>query len=131
MKRSVSIFLSLTLTFAAFSQSWTRPEDATKHVGDVVKVVGFVKDIITATDEQGSQTFLKLAGKDSTHSLTLVFQSGTRLRSQEALESAYLHRYVQVQGRVDTYKGKPRINLQSEKQITIAKEADLMELEPQ
>ena len=123
MKKVFTFIVAATFSFTMFSQNWIRPEEATKHKGDTVSVIGFVTHVKYVIHKKGSRTLITLMTKDSKQPLTLLVCSPDRAKFLEAPETTYLNQYVQVSGLIEIYKGKPQIILHSEKQISIARES--------
>src|SRR6266496_4628255 len=115
MKKFFLIVVTAIFSFTVFSQTWIRPEEATKHKGDTVNLIGFVTNIKYATYKKDSSMFISLMTKNSKQSLTLLVCRSDRVKFAEAPEITYLNQYVQVNGLVEIYKGKPQIILHSKK----------------
>lgn len=122
MKKALFILVAAISSFTAFSQTWIRVEEATKHKGHVINLVGLVTHVQPITNKQCYITLNGLSGKDSSHSLILVVKSPDRSGFKESLKKSYLNQYVQINGKVDIYKGKPQIVISNVSQISIARE---------
>ena len=117
------LVLFIFLSANSFSQTWTSPAGIAKHNGDTVSFIGFVTSARYFADAKDALTVINIGGKRSAQLLTLVVRGDDRLNCRNAPETAYTDRYVQVVGKVQMYKGKPRIILHHEKQISIVTEA--------
>ena len=117
--------LTCVVTFfslAAFSQTWIQPETAEKQKGNMVIVMGFVTDVTYVTDAKSYTALFQLNEKDSNKSLLVIFRSSVQPKFTKA-ETPLLHQYVEVKGKVEMYKGKSQIIVQSENEIAIVKES--------
>ena len=124
MKKILSFILAAFFSSITFSQTWTRPCEAAKHVGDSIIIIGFVTNVQRLTDRKEVQRWSPLAINNEIE-LTLLIPGADRQNFTQTPETAYLNQYVQVTGRVLVYKGKTQIILYSEKQISIARDAML------
>jgi hypothetical protein len=106
----------------AFSQTWTSPAGVVKHKGDSVSFIGYVTSARYFADSRDAPTLINIGGKNSDQLLTLVVRGNDRSNFRIAPETAYTEKYIQVIGKVQIYKGKPRIILHHEKQISIITE---------
>lgn len=125
MKKAISFTLAAFFSGITFSQTWTRPCDAAKHVGDSVIIIGFVTNVQRLTAGKEAPTLVTIGDKDKIELVTLFIPGAHRQNFRRNPETAYLNEYVQVTGRVMLYKGKTQIILYSEKQISIARDAML------
>ena len=124
MKKILSFILAAFFSYTTFSQTWTRPCEAAKHVGDSIIIIGFVTNVQRLTDRKEAPTLVTIGDKHEIE-LTLLIPGADRQNFTQTPETAYLNQYVQVTGRVLLYKGKTQITLYSEKQISIARDAML------
>ena len=125
MKKTFSFFLAAFFSSIAFSQTWTRPSEAAKHIGDSIIIVGFVTNVQRLTDRKEAPTLVTIGDKNKIELLTLLIPGADRQHFTHTPETAYLNEYVQVTGRVLLYQGKMQIILYSERQISIARDAML------
>ena len=123
MKKAFTFVVAAIFSLTVFSQNWIRPEEAIKHKGDTVSLIGFVTNVKYITHKKDSRTQIILMTKDSKQPLTLLVCSSDRAKFLETPEITYLNQYVQVNGLIEIYKGKPLIILHNEKQISIARES--------
>ena len=124
MKTIFSLILAAFFSPMTFSQTWTRPGEAAKHIGDSIIIIGFVTNVQRLTDRKEAPTLVTIGDKNEIE-LTLLIPGADRQNFTQTPETAYLNQYVQVTGRVVLYKGKTQITLYSEKQISIARDAML------
>lgn len=122
MKTFFLLFVAETLSFNAISQTWIKVEEAAKHKGQVINLVGLVSHVQHVKDRQRYITLTGLGGKNSNHSLTLIVKDPVYPTGEETLDTSYLNQYVQVSGRIKMYKGKPQIVISKENQILITRE---------
>jgi hypothetical protein len=125
MKKAISFTLAAFFSCITFSQTWTRPGDAAKHVGDSIIIIGFVTDVHRLTNGKEAPILVTIGDKDKIELVTLFIPGADRQNFTRTPETAYLNEYVQVTGRVMLNKGKTQIILYSEKQISIARDAML------
>jgi hypothetical protein len=125
MKKTLSFILAAFFSSITFSQTWTRPGEAVKHIGDSIIIIGFVTNVQRLTDRKDSPTLVTIGDKNKIELLTLLIPGADRQNFTHTPVTAYLNEYVQVTGRVLLYKGKTQITLYSEKQISIARDAML------
>ena len=123
MKKTFTFVIAAIFSLTVFSQNWIRPEEAIKHKGDTVSLVGFVTHVKYVTHKKNSRTLITLMTKDSKQPLTLLVCSPDRAKFLEAREITYLNQYVKVNGLIEVYKGKSQIILHNIKQISIARES--------
>ena len=115
--------LFIFLSTKSFSQTWTSPARVAKHNGDSVRLVGYVTGARYFADDKDAPTLINIGGKNSDQLLTLIVSGNDRSNFRNLPETAYTEKYIQVVGKVQMYKGKPRIVLHHEKQISIVMEA--------
>jgi hypothetical protein len=125
MKKIFSFILAAFFSSMTFSQTWTRPGEASKHIGDSIIIIGFVTNVQRLTDRKEAPTLVTIGDKNEIELLILLIPGADRQNFTQTPETAYLNQYVQVTGRVLLYKGKTQITLYSEKQISIARDAML------
>jgi len=125
MKKIFSFILAAFFSSITFSQTWTRPGEAAKHIGDSIIIIGFVTKVQHLTGRKEAPTLVTIGDKNEIEPLTLLVPGADRQNFTQTPETAYLNQYVQVTGRVLLYKGKTQITLYSEKQISIARDAML------
>ena len=118
----ISLVFFIFLSTNAFSQTWTSPTGVVKHKGDSVSLIGYVTSARYFADSRDAPTLIIIGGKNSDQLLTLVVRGSDRSNFRNAPETAYTEKYVQVMGKVQIYRGKPRIILHHEKQISIVTE---------
>ena len=121
--RGITLILFIIFSSKAFSQTWTSPSAVAKHNGESVSLIGFVTSARYFADAKDAPTLINIGGKNSDQLLTLVVKGYDRPNFKNAPETEYTDKYIQVTGKVEMYKGKPRIILHNEKQISIVEEA--------
>lgn len=122
MKKALFILLVLTLSVQAFSQKWTRAQDAQKYIGSAMNIVGVITNINYVKDSSGYTVFMKMDAKDFSRPLTLVLQTPKQPRLA-SIKTVYLDQYVHVKGRIDLYKGNTQIKIYNASQLSVVKEA--------
>ncbi len=117
MKSTTTLLLATVYHLVLFSQTWTNPREASKHVGSTVNLIGFVSNVKYVAHTKLSRMLIEVDDKGSTQFLTLLISKTDRLKFKEDPQSLYLNRYVQLKGKVETFKGKPGIILINKSQI--------------
>ena len=125
MKKLFSFILAAFFSSIAFPQTWTRPGEAAKHIGDSIIIIGFVTNVQRLAHGREAPILVTIGDKDDNERLTLLIPGADRQNFSRTPETAYLNQYVQVTGRVLIFNGKTQITLYSEKQILIARDAML------
>lgn len=123
MKTILSFLIATVLSFTAFAQNKSLPKKPLDQNGDAVNLFGFVTKTTYLADLKDSPILMNLSGKDFTQPVTLIVRSTDRHKFKESPETAFLNQYVQVKGKIEMYKGKPQIILQSGQQISILRES--------
>lgn len=115
---------AVTFSITVFCQTWIRPEEAAKHRGDTVNVIGLVTNVENLNDGQGCSMLLSLMTQKSNKPLRIVICDGHREEFAQRSQAKYLNQYVQVNGVVENHRRRnPQIILHSEQQISIVREA--------
>lgn len=123
MKTILSFLFASVLFLSTIAQNKQQSKKVLNQNGDIVNLFGFITKVNYPADLIGSPTVMNFSGKDSTQSVTLIVWNKDRYKFKEAPETAYLNQYVQVKGKIETYKGKSQITLYSEQQISILRES--------
>ena len=109
------------ISLHTFSQTEIKAVDASKHVGDSVKVCSIVaggKYLVTSTDKL---TLLDFGGRYPGNPLTIVIHDDVRRQLGIAPEQAYKGRTICVKGKIELYKGKPELIIKNKSQIVSVK----------
>jgi hypothetical protein len=101
MKYTAISILLVLCSIPLFSQSWTRPADAAKHLGDTVNLFGFISNIKFAHDGQHTLIVGIPSSKDSSRFLSLILSKTAGKEYVEDLKTTYLNQYVLVRGMVE------------------------------
>ena len=120
MKHTLTVFIAMLTCLATFSQSWSRPEEILKHEGDTVNLVGYVSKVDYLPGSKIARMFIRL-NKPNAGGYFSVMVNSSILNQETA--STYLHQYVHIKGKVETYKRKPHIMINNKNQISIARES--------
>ena len=104
---------------AGYAQVSIKLEDINKHVGDSVTVCGKVFGGIFLEKSKNTPTFLNVGDAYPANPLTIVIWGDLRKEFTEKPEEFYKGREVCVTGKVELYKGKPEIILNSRNQLTV------------
>lgn len=121
MKRTVCILLPALLSFTAFSQTWIRVEDVTKHKGHTINLVGIVTYVNYVTDKL---SYITLSGfsEEEPLSIKLIVKNADRSGINQITETSYLNQYLQVNGKIEMYRSKPQIVISGKSQISVVLE---------
>ena len=94
-------------------------EQAAEHVGEVASVCGKVARPTYAGRSRGRPTFLNLDEPYPDHIFTIVIWGENRGRFREAPELLYRDKRICVTGEIETYRGKPQIEVEEPGQIAV------------
>jgi hypothetical protein len=122
MRQAAIFFVFMLLSSSSFSQNWIHPADVLKHRGKIVNFIGLVTHTEHFTSKKESFVLIYIGGNDSSEAIRLLVPKADRPNFKVDPETIYLGQYVQVRGKVESYKGKPQIIIQNDKQIAIARE---------
>ena len=126
--------LSLVLVLSACGTPATSPDSETRatspassisaqqaslYVGETTTVCGTVVDSRYAKSSRGSPTFLNFDGTYPRHVFTVVIWENSRRNFPSKPESHYRNKRVCASGTIDTYGGKPQIEVRSNSQLQI------------
>ncbi len=92
-------------------------EQAAEHVGEVATVCGKVASATYASRSRGRPTFLNLDKPYPDHISTIVIWGENRGEFSEAPERVYREKRICVTGEIETYRGKPQIEVEEPGQI--------------
>ena len=116
MKFIVALVFSF-ISLSAFSQKEVSINDLSGHVGDSV--------VVTSTVYGGrflsgnSLTLLNMGAAYPNQLLTVVIRGDDRTKFDEAPETLFHGKDIQVKGKVEMYNGKPQIVVTTKEQIDI------------
>lgn len=113
MKKILSFILAAFFSSITFSQTWTRPCEAAKHVGDSIIIIGFVTNVQRLADRKETPTLVTIGDKNKIELLTLLIPDADRENFTHTPETAYLNEYVQVTGHVLLYNTPLRDRLRN------------------
>ena len=94
-------------------------EQAAEHDGEVATVCGEVASATYAARSRGRPTFLNLDEPYPDHIFTIVIWGENRGRFREAPELLYRDKRICVTGEIETYRGKPQIEVEEPGQIAV------------
>ena len=122
MKKILFSITALIFSLSAFSQNWIRLEEAQKHIGDTLNMIGLVTKVESLKGPHGYTIKIRLNGENPDHAMTLISSSSV-LQQYADYEIAFLNQYVQVKGIIEISKGKPLIKVNSARQLAIIRVA--------
>jgi len=94
-------------------------KNAFNFIGQTAIICGPIVDGRYASSSNGQPTFLNFDYPYPNHTFTVVVWGNKRQNFGTAPELKYMSRNVCVEGYVDSYKGKPQIEVSSELMISI------------
>lgn len=116
-----ALFLSLSVVAPAAAQD--APEipitEAMRHVGETVTVCGRVASAAHFANVNGRPTFLNLDRPYPDQLFTVVIWGQSRSRFDTPPERLYDGKLICVSGEIETYKGRPQIEVKSPEQIAL------------
>ena len=120
MKR-ITILFAATIIFSsiAFCQTEIKLEEIGKHIGDSVKVCTKIYGGIYLERSKGTPTFLNAGGSYPNNPLTLVIWSDVRKEFADKPEEFFKGKMVCIVGKMELFKDKPQIVIQSKSQIIL------------
>ena len=105
------------VTLSVFAQQEIKIEDASKHIGDSVRICSKIFGGKYLETAKGSPTFLNFGGAYPNAPVTIVIWENVRKEFKKIPEEYYVGKIVCVTGRVELFKDKPEIVLRGENQI--------------
>ncbi len=117
MKKPVVLFLFGLFALAASAQQRLPVEEAAKHEGDSVTICA--KVFGGKYLEKSGVTLLNVGGKYPDAPLTLVIKDENRAAFSNKPEEYYNGKQVCFIGKIRMFKGKPEVELYSEKAISL------------
>lgn len=111
--KAVFLVIALTSTVAPALAETIAPEEAQKHVGQIVTVEGVVSQVHHATS--GKVTFIDMGGGGPNNSFTAVIFAGDASKFPDV--EAFEGKTIDVTGLIRLYRGKPEIILNDAGQI--------------
>ena len=106
-------------SITAFCQTEVKLEEIGKHIGDSVKVCTKIYGGIFLERSKGTPTFLNAGESYPNNPLTLVIWSDVRKEFTEKPEEFFKDKMVCIFGKVELFKDKPQIVIQSKSQIIL------------
>lgn len=106
----------LNIAFAGITQT-IKPEDAAKHVGQLVTVCGKIFGGKYLESSKGKPTMLNMGAAYPKQPLTIIIWDDLRSKLHYKPEEKWLNKQVCISGKVMMYKGKLEIVIDSEAQI--------------
>jgi len=121
------LFLAMVLGFVLPAQAAGAPEDAAgipsldaaRHVGETVTICGPVVAASHFDHIRGEPTFLNFDRPHPNQSFTVVIWGENNAKFERPPHRMFAKRTVCVTGRVETYKGKPQIEVRDPDQIRV------------
>jgi hypothetical protein len=121
MKTSLLILLLFLISSILLSQQTIKLDEVEKHIGDSIKVCGYVSDVYYASRVENTPTFLNIGAKYPNQLLTVVIWNDVRKEFEKVPEELFKNKEICIIGRLELYKGKPQIVLRGTALITSSK----------
>ena len=96
-----------------------RPEDASRHIGEIGTVCGVVASAKFEADVQSQPTLLDL-GKSSPHAVFTAVIYGDHRSKFGTPETSLRGKHICVTGQITDYRGKPEIVVTDPSQLILA-----------
>lgn len=119
MRPLILFIVFLLVSKFSYSQIEIKLEDASKHIGDSVKVCGKVASMRFVENTEGQPTFINLGKPYPNQLLTVVVCGLVRQRFSKPLEELFNNKEICVTGKVELYKEKPQIVILISEQMVI------------
>ena len=111
------ILLQATLLLSA--QTRINLSDASTHIGDSVQVCGKVYGIKFLESSTGGPTLINMGAAFPDQLLALVIRKETRANFDKTPEELFAGKEICVNGKIETYKGKPQIVVHNTEQVIV------------
>jgi hypothetical protein len=118
--KTIAVVLLSFCSFSLFAQKEIKLDDASKFIGDSVKVCGKVFSSRYFANAQDAPTLLNLGAAYPNQLLTVVIYGNNRSLFTEAPESFFKDKEICVSGKIVLYKEKPQIIIYSKEQIQVS-----------
>ena len=115
--KSIIILIICFLSVSSFAQTEIKLDDVQNHVGDSVKLMAKIYSGKYLESAENTHTFLNVGGKYPHEKLTLVIFGDVRKQFKNAPETFYEGRQEWITGKIELYKNKPQIIINSPDQI--------------
>ena len=119
MKKFLSAVLFVTIGLYASAQQQIKIEDAAQHEGDSVTICSKVYGGRYMSNSASAITLLNVGGLYPNALLTILIKPNNRAAFTNKPEEFYVGKDVCITGKIIMFKGKPEIELFSEKGISI------------
>lgn len=111
---AIILFVSMAVGWA---QQTIAPSEAASHVGKEMTVCGKAVDTNYVPGSRGQPTFINLDEAYPDHIFTIVIWGENRWRFDHLPEIALRGKRICVTGEIETYRGKPQIEVTYPEQI--------------
>ncbi len=115
--KNIIILILCFLSVSSFAQTEIKLDDVQNHVGDSVKLMAKIYSGKYLENVERTPTFLDVGGKYPHEKLTLVIFGDVRKQFKNAPETFYEGRQEWITGKIELYKNKPQIIINSPDQI--------------
>jgi len=115
--KSIIILILCFLSVSSFAQTEIKLDDVQNHVGDSVKLMAKIYSGKYLESAGNTPTFLNVGGKYPHEKLTLVIFGDVRRQFKNAPETFYEGRQEWITGKIELYKNRPQIIINSPDQI--------------
>lgn len=121
MRYLLYLLITFFISSTTFSQTNINLKDASKHIGDSVKICGKVFSARFFENAKDSPTLLNLGAAYPDQLLTVVIRGDLRKEFETAPEIFFNDKEICVTGKIELYKDKPEIIVKGKGQIVIIK----------
>lgn len=120
MKQLLIAFAVLLISGYGYSQTNIQSAEAKNHIGDSVTVCGKVYGGKFLESAKGTPTFLNVGAPYPNQDLTIVIWEEVRKQFEGKPEELFNGKDICITGKLEMYKGKPQIVLETAAQIKVA-----------
>ncbi|WP_207492895.1 hypothetical protein [Aridibaculum aurantiacum] len=118
MKRYLTLLAAIFFTVCANAQTKVTVQDASKHIGDTVKICDKVVSGSFMQTAEGRPTYLVL-GNQPEAQVTLLIKGESRRRFDYKPEKDLLNRHICIAGKLESVDGKLLIVVNRQDEINI------------
>jgi hypothetical protein len=131
--KNVCVLMLLLMATTSFAQKKITLEDVRKHIHESVEVTGKVAEVVFLQKEKNSPTVINVGGKAPNQLLSIVILGDVRKKlGYNPQEEKYVQGAVIARGKLELFKGSPRIVIKDPAQLSFIydEEVPLSEIPP-
>jgi hypothetical protein len=121
MKKLLLLITICSISNFAFSQQTITPNDASKHIGETVKVCGKIFGGRYFETSNNAPTLLNMGAAFPASPLTIMIPGNVRAKMGNAPEIELKEKNVCVTGKIELFKDKPEIIVTEVSQLEVSK----------